>query len=106
MSAQNTHNNAGEGDLLAGDPDAAPMGGGQGNPVDGVPSAATMSDNYHVHAFLGLFVNGTEITIPDAVGFVNPFGDYPTTDACTGDTSILSATAAPSTRCTRTIRAA
>lgn len=83
-SAQNTHNNAGEGNLLPGDPDASAMGGGQGDPVDGVPSAATMSENYHVHAFLGLIVNGTEITIPDAAGFVNPFGDYPTSDPCTG----------------------
>lgn len=69
---------------MGGDPDASAIGGGQGAPVDGVSASPTMSSNYHVHAFLGLIVNGTEIAIPDAVGFVNPFGDYPTTDPCTG----------------------
>jgi hypothetical protein len=83
-SATNTHGNAGEGNLMPNDPDATAQGGGQGQQVDGITPAPTMSSNYHVHAFLGLFVNGKEITIPDAIGFVNPFGDYPTTDKCTG----------------------
>lgn len=34
-----------------------------------------MSNNYHVHAFVGLFVNGTQVVIPDAIGIVNPGGD-------------------------------
>jgi hypothetical protein len=82
-SAPNSHNNAGEGNLMPGDPDATAEGGGQGQVVDGMTPHSTMSSNYHVHAFLGLFVNGMEYTIPDAIGFVNPFGDYPTTDKCT-----------------------
>ena len=82
-SANNTHNNAGEGNLMPNDPDATAQGGGQGQMVDGITPHPTMNLEYHVHAFLGLFVNGQEITIPDAIGFVNPFGEYPTTDSCT-----------------------
>jgi hypothetical protein len=84
-SATNTHNNTGEGDLMPGDPGAQPGGGGQGSTVDptqsfpwgnGIPTSKTMSNNYHVHAFLGLYVNGQEIAIPDGIGMVNPFGDF------------------------------
>lgn len=85
-SAPNTHNNTGEGDLMPGDPGALPQGGGQGATVDGVPTATTMSPNYHIHAFLGLYVNGQEIAIPDGVGMVNPFGDFGVNDPCTGGT--------------------
>jgi hypothetical protein len=88
-SAPNTHNNTGEGDLMPGDPGAQPSGGGQGAVVDGndsfpwgngIPTAQTMSNNYHVHAFLGLYVNGQEVAIPDGIGIVNPFGDFQGTD--------------------------
>lgn len=83
-SAPNSHHNTGEGDLMASDPGAMPGGGGQGSPVDGIPTSTSMSDNYHVHAFLGLMVNGQEIAIPDGIGMVNPFGDYTSANACTG----------------------
>jgi hypothetical protein len=83
-SAPNNHGNAGEGDLMPGDPGAQPQGGGQGAMVDGIPTAATMSDNYHVHAFLGLYVNGQEVAIPDAIGMVDPFGDFDSNNPCTG----------------------
>lgn len=79
-SAANTHNNAGEGDLMPGDPGAQPQGGGQGAAVDGIPTAQTMSNDYHVHAFLGVYVNGQEVAVPDGVGMVNPFGDYQSSD--------------------------
>jgi hypothetical protein len=88
-SAPNSHNNTGEGDLMPSDPGAQAAGGGQGSPVDqnesfswgnGIPTATTMSNNYHVHAFLGLYVNGQEIAIPDGIGMVNPFGDFQGTD--------------------------
>lgn len=49
--------------------------GGQGQTVDGDACVATMSNNYHVHAFLGLYVNGQEIAIPDGTGMVNPQGE-------------------------------
>lgn len=85
-SAPNTHNNAGEGDLEPGDPGAQPQGGGQGATVDGIPTATSMSTQYHVHAFVGLYVNGQEIAIPDAIGMVNPFGDFQPPDPCTNNT--------------------
>ncbi len=59
--------------------------GGQG-PVnttfgpDNVPCLAQMYDGpvppgYHVHAFLGIYYNGTEIAMPDGVGIADPEGD-------------------------------
>jgi hypothetical protein len=82
-SAPNTHNNTGEGNLEPGDPGALPQGGGQGPAIDNIPTATTMPNNYHVHAFLGLYVNGQEIAIPDGVGMVNPFGDFNSDNPCT-----------------------
>lgn len=79
-SAPNTHNNKGEGDLESGDPGALPQGGGQGSPVDNIPTSTSMSDNYHVHAFLGLIVNGQQVAIPDGIGMVNPYGDFQETN--------------------------
>ncbi|MBV9271338.1 MAG: hypothetical protein JO165_09595 [Candidatus Eremiobacteraeota bacterium] len=50
--------------------------GGQGQPVDGLTCNKTMSENhYHVHWYLGLLVNGTQIAIPDGVGMQNPGAD-------------------------------
>ena len=46
--------------------------GGQGQPIDGKTCDPTQYENYHVHFFLGLWVNGNEIAIPGAVGFFNP----------------------------------
>lgn len=68
---------------MPGDPGAQPGGGGQGQTVDGIPTAQSMSDQYHVHMFLGLYVNGQEIAIPDAIGMVNPYGDFQPPDPCT-----------------------
>ncbi|MGB6985831.1 MAG: hypothetical protein WBD74_07680 [Candidatus Aquilonibacter sp.] len=47
--------------------------GGQGpSPVDGISCAPTMSNNYHVHIFLGVYVNGQEMALPIAIGMENP----------------------------------
>ena len=46
-------------------------GGGQGQSVDGVSCDPTMSNNYHVHFFLGLYVNGTQYAIPSGLGMKN-----------------------------------
>ncbi|MBV9271485.1 MAG: hypothetical protein JO165_10340, partial [Candidatus Eremiobacteraeota bacterium] len=45
--------------------------GGQGQTVDGMPCATVMYDNgYHVHAYLGIYFNGTLIAPAPAVGMV------------------------------------
>jgi hypothetical protein len=75
-SAPNTHGNN-EGNLMPSDPGALPQGGGQGGAVDNVTCDPLMSNNYHVHAFVGLFVNGQEIAVPDATGMVNPNVESP-----------------------------
>lgn len=46
--------------------------GGQGQPVDGVTCDTSMSDNYHVHAFVGVYNNGTLMALPAGVGMQNP----------------------------------
>lgn len=49
--------------------------GGQGpanTSFDGVPCNVSMSRNYHIHVFMGLYVNGTEYAIPRGVGVVVP----------------------------------
>ena len=49
--------------------------GGQGQTIDGIPCSTTMygsGTQYHVHAFVGLLVNGKEIAIPDAIGLYQP----------------------------------
>lgn len=46
--------------------------GGQGQAVDGVTCDPTMSDNYHIHIYLGLYVNGTLVALPAGVGMENP----------------------------------
>lgn len=74
-----------DGDLKAGDPGALPQGGGQGplgSSIGGISCDSTMSNNYHVHAFVGLYVNGKEIAIPDAIGIVHAGGDV--TDPSSG----------------------
>jgi hypothetical protein len=67
-----------DGDFMPTDPGAKSGGGGQGplgNMVDGISCDATMSNNYHVHAYVGLFVNGNQIVMPDAIGIVHAAGD-------------------------------
>jgi hypothetical protein len=47
--------------------------GGTGQSVDAIPCAPSMSENaYHVHAYLGVIVNGTQIALPDQIGLVVP----------------------------------
>jgi hypothetical protein len=47
--------------------------GGTGQVVDGMPCALSMSENqYHVHAYLGLLVNGKQVAIPDQIGLNVP----------------------------------
>ncbi len=41
-----------------------------------------MSNNYHVHAFVGIMYNGQEIALPDGTGMVDPYGEF--TDPSTG----------------------
>ncbi|HKU68769.1 MAG TPA: hypothetical protein VJP85_13410 [Candidatus Baltobacteraceae bacterium] len=50
--------------------------GGNGQTVDGIPCLPSMAEaNYHVHAFVGLIVNGHELALPDGVGMKNPGPD-------------------------------
>lgn len=74
-----------DGDLMPNDPGAIPgVGGGQGplgSSVDNISCDATMSENYHVHAYVGLYVNGQLVVIPDAIGIYLAAGD--TTDPAT-----------------------
>jgi hypothetical protein len=46
--------------------------GGTGNPVDGISCDTTMSDNYHIHVFVGIVVNGVHNALPLALGMVKP----------------------------------
>ncbi len=46
--------------------------GGQGQAVDGITCDPTMSNNYHIHAWLGLYVNGNPVALPMGVGMDNP----------------------------------
>lgn len=45
--------------------------GGQGSPVDGITCDPTMSNNYHIHVFLGVYYNGQLMALPTAVGMQN-----------------------------------
>jgi hypothetical protein len=49
--------------------------GGRGQTVDGVPCIATMSNEYHVHVFLGMLINGRQIALSDGDGMKNPGAD-------------------------------
>lgn len=71
-----------DGDLSPGDPGAIPAGGGQGpsgSTVDNIRCDTSMPNDpttdYHVHAFVGLYVNGQQVVIPDAIGIVHAAGD-------------------------------
>ena len=53
--------------------------GGNGSPVDGITCDPTMSNNYHIHVFVGIIVNGVQKVVggagyamPIAVGMVKP----------------------------------
>lgn len=67
-----------------GDGDTATGANGT-NTVDGISCAlgsesAVTSTSYHVHAFLGIMVNGTQYAIPDAIGMNQPTSDEPITN--------------------------
>jgi len=67
-----------DGDLRSTDPGARPGGGGQGpvgNKIDNISCDTTMPNTYHVHAFVGVYVNGVEYAVPDAVGMDRASGD-------------------------------
>ncbi len=49
--------------------------GAQGQTVDGMPCASTMPNTYHVHAFVGIIINGRHYALPDGIGMKNPGGD-------------------------------
>jgi hypothetical protein len=46
--------------------------GGQGSPIDNIDCEPTMSNNYHVHIYLGVFVNGTQMALPTGIGMQDP----------------------------------
>lgn len=43
-----------------------------GQPIDNVACAPTMSNKYHVHVFVGVYVNGVHFAWPDTVGMYKP----------------------------------
>jgi hypothetical protein len=59
---------------------------GSGQSTDGLNACALSSEsqmtsnNYHVHAFVGIYVNGSPMAIPDAIGMANPSSDEPITN--------------------------
>lgn len=46
--------------------------GGNSQTVDGVPCLSTMPTSYHVHPLLALYVNGSQVAIPYALGMFQP----------------------------------
>lgn len=49
--------------------------GGQGQTIDSMPCATTMPNTYHVHAFVGILINGRQMGLPDGIGMKNPGAD-------------------------------
>jgi len=48
-------------------------GGTTGAPVDGdIDCDPTMSNNYHIHIYLGIYYEGEQVALPIAVGMVDP----------------------------------
>jgi len=71
-TASNTRGYSGGGNLMPGQTGATATGGGQGSAVDGIACASSMSNDFHVHFFLGIIYNGQEVAVPAGVGMVNP----------------------------------
>lgn len=68
-------------DSDTGDGDTS-SGGSGSNTVDGIPcglnsESQMTSNNYHVHAFVGIMVNGTQYAMPDAIGMQGPGSGEP-----------------------------
>ncbi len=54
-------------------PDGDTKTGGQGQKVGAVTcDPVEHVDNYHIHYYVGLIVDGRQIAIPDAIGMMNP----------------------------------
>ncbi|HZY98666.1 MAG TPA: hypothetical protein VFE36_03765 [Candidatus Baltobacteraceae bacterium] len=53
-------------------PDGNTPSGGQSQTIDDITCAPTMYDNYHVHVYIGLYVNGKQVAIPDQIGMYQP----------------------------------
>ncbi|HTU70022.1 MAG TPA: hypothetical protein VMF11_06840 [Candidatus Baltobacteraceae bacterium] len=80
--------------VVNGTPDAfnPPYGdtpsGGQGplgSTFDGQTCEASMSNNYHIHVFIGIYVNGSELALPEGLGIPgsgNPPPDYINYGSC------------------------
>ncbi len=72
----------GDGDVVN---DVGMNNAGSPNMTDSLSACALSSEssmtsaNYHVHAFVGIYVNGTAFAIPDAIGMANPTTDEPVT---------------------------
>jgi hypothetical protein len=43
-----------------------------GQPIDQAGCDVSMSNNYHIHVFVGLYVNGSEYALPTGVGAADP----------------------------------
>jgi len=56
-------------------PDGDTPTGGHGQAVDGITCDTTMSGNYHIHIYLGVYVNGVRFAMPDTVGMLNPVAE-------------------------------
>lgn len=53
-------------------PDADSSSGGQSQAVDGILCKPMMFNNYHVHVYVGLYVGGKQVAIPDQIGMYQP----------------------------------
>lgn len=70
----------GYGEIFGADDTFAPVdgdtsSGGQGQTVDGMPCVSSMPNTYHVHAFVGIIINGRQLAIPDGIGMDGPGAD-------------------------------
>jgi hypothetical protein len=57
--------------------------GPSGNTIDQAGCEPSMSDDYHIHVFIGLYVNGTEYALPRGLGVANPEGNGPSVNYAT-----------------------
>jgi len=47
--------------------------GGRGQAVDGIPCSPTeYVSQYHIHAYIGIVVDGRQVALPDAIGLKDP----------------------------------
>ena len=45
--------------------------GGDGSPVDGIECLLNMPEDYHVHTYVGIYLNGDLLAVPQNVGIVD-----------------------------------